>query len=389
MILINGPRQCGKTTLSKTLIDDSVNYLSLDNEGIMKSAKDDPISFIQHPERLMIIDEVQRVPELLMSIKLQVDEDTRPGQFLLTGSANIQSLPNVKESLAGRIRKIRLRFLSQGEIRGCTPHFVEKAFSQDFEKRFSTFNRRSITERALKGGFPETLMLDAQERRLWHKDYIDSLIEKDLKELTDLRRLDAMKKLVEILAAWSGKFIDISKISSHLSIQRATVENYIYALENLYLFEMVNPWRKTDYDRVGKTPKLYVTDSGLMSSLLDWNMKQIWLDSDRIGKLFECFVFNELSALIDADPGKYRLYHYRDGQKREIDFLIERESQSLLGVEVKASSVVGKKDFKHLDWFQKNLAKNNDFVGIVLYSGEHLLPFGENMWAVPMSALWH
>jgi hypothetical protein len=182
--------------------------------------------------------------------------------------------------------------------------------------------------------------------------------------------------------------MDLSAIGSGLSIQRSTIESYINALETLYLVERVYPWTKTDYSRVGKQSRLFMVDSGLMSSLLSWKMDQVRLDSDRSGKLIETFAFNEIMAQVDAGDGRYELFHYRDREKREIDFLIEREDNALLGVEIKAGSAIEKKDFNHMRWFQKNLAKSRTFVGIILYTGEFPASFGYNLWAVPFGLLW-
>jgi predicted AAA+ superfamily ATPase len=197
-----------------------------------------------------------------------------------------------------------------------------------------------------------------------------------------------MRELVNTLAAWSGKYMDISAIGSGLSIQRATIESYINALETLFMVERVYPWTKTDYARVGKQSKLFMADSGLMSSLLGWNIDQVRFDSDRSGKLIETFAFNEIAAQIDAANGRYELFHYRDREKREIDFLIEREDNAILGVEIKAGSAVNKNDFKHMKWFQNNLVKNQEFIGVILYTGQYPASFGNNLWAIPFGVVW-
>ena len=197
-----------------------------------------------------------------------------------------------------------------------------------------------------------------------------------------------MRELVRILAAWSGKFIDLSAIGSGLSIQRPTLESYINALESLYLIERVSPWVKTDYARVGKRSKLYMADSGLMAGILKWKMDQVRFDADRSGKLIETFAFNEIMAQVEAGEGRYELFHYRDREKREIDFLIEREDSHLLGIEIKAGSAVNKNDFKHIFWFKNKLVKDRKFIGIILYTGEHPVSFGQNLWAIPLSFLW-
>ena len=388
ILLISGARQCGKTTLVRNLNLADVQYLTLDDVTLEQAAKSDPHGFVKHRSKTLIIDEVQRVPTLLSAIKKVVDEDTRPGQYILTGSANIHSLPNVQESLAGRVAKIRLRPLSHGEVERKPPRFFERAFSMHFEGNPTHYDKDAILETAFHGGFPEVLKLGETARKSWHRDYIDALLERDLRDIAKIQRKDAMRELVNVLAAWSSKPMDISAIGSGLSIRRPTIESYLNALETLYLVERVRPWTKTDYERVGKQTKLFMTDCGLMASLLGWRMDQVRLDPDRSGKLIETFAFNELASLADAGDGRYELFHYRDREKREIDFLVEREDGALLGIEIKAGSAIGKNDFRHLAWFQENLAGRNPFIGIILYSGEFPASFGNNLWAVPFYMLW-
>jgi predicted AAA+ superfamily ATPase len=338
----------------------------------------------------MIIDEIQRAPELLLAIKLKVDENTRPGQYILTGSANVQALPGVQESLAGRIRKIRLRPLSQGELLGQLPTFLDQSFQKIWPKvlEMNGENRTEVLYRAFCGGFPEALLLNERERRKWHQDYMESLLERDLQYILNLRRIGAMRQLVQTVAAWSSKFMNLSAIGTGLGIQRATLESYLNALEALYIIERVPAWLKTDYEYVNKQDKLFMTDSGLMASLLEWQPEQVRLDADRAGKLMETFVFNELSALVDRSGGEYTLYHYRDQEKREIDFLIKRDDGALLGIEIKAGSTVNREAFKHLKWFRDNLAKDVPFIGLVLYTGKQSLSFGDDCWAIPINCLW-
>ena len=388
VLLLSGPRQCGKTTLAHQLESEETEYRTLDDCTLREAAENDPQGFIKRYVKTLIIDEVQRVPPLLSAIKKAVDEDISSGQYLLTGSTNIQSLPTVSESLAGRIAKIRLRPLAQGEIERTRSSFFDSAFNQSFTSRNTNYDRDAILEIAFRGGFPEPMLLQDRGRKRWHTDYVNAILERDLKEIARIHRKNAMRELVHTLAAWSGKFMDLSAIGSGLSIQRSTIESYINALETLYLLERVYPWTKTDYARVGKQSKLFMVDSGLMTSLLSWKMDQVRLDSDRSGKLIETLAFNEIMAQIDASDGRYELFHYRDREKREIDFLIEREDDALLGIEIKAGSAVTKRDFTHLRWFQKNLAKKQLFIGIILYTGEHPASFGDNLWAVPFGLLW-
>jgi predicted AAA+ superfamily ATPase len=389
VLLITGARQCGKTTLAKQLNVGSKNYRTLDDIAIRRLAEIDPNSFLNHSGDTLIIDEIQRVPELLSAIKMVVDNNTKPGQFVLTGSADISSIPSAKESLAGRIRKLRLRTLSEGEILNSKPTFIQQAFEQKFLQNSINYTRGKVIESAFRGGYPEAVKLEPYERTIWHRDYLNALLDKDLQQIAKIHRLNAMKDLVNTLAAWSGKFMDISAISSGLSISRPTLESYINALETLYVIETIHPWTHTDYARVGKQKKVFMNDSGLMASTLRWNIDQVQLDADRSGKLIETFVFNEIASQIDASNEEYTLYHYRDREQHEIDFLIERaDDLALLGIEIKAGSAISQNDFKHLRWFKENLAKDRTFIGITLYTGELIGEIGKGLWAIPFSALW-
>ena len=395
VLLLEGPRQCGKTTLAKRISDiqDARGiYRTLDDLTLLNAALDDPHGFVAHGDDLMIIDEVQRAPQLLAAVKKDVDENQKPGRFLLTGSANIMTLPKVTESLAGRVRKIRLRPLALGEIESARPRFLEIARAGAW--RVTTASPQPLTknvyiELALAGGYPEAVRLSGiRARRQWHTDYLGALIDRDLKDVANIRRKDNLVKLVEVLAAWSSRFMDATAIAAALGVSRPTLETYINALETLYLVDRVKPWSKTDYARVGKQDKLYMADTGLMAAILNWSLEKVRLDGALNGKLIETLVYTQLMALLDSQDESYRLYHYRDREQREVDFIVEAEDDSLIGVEVKAGSHVEPRDFRHLKWFRENLAHDREFQGLVLYTGEHVASFGPHMWAVPMNKLF-
>ena len=387
-VILSGSRQCGKTTTSKTLINKQSIYRTLDDTTLLQAAENDPQGFIELSKGTMIIDEVQRVPKLITAIKKAVDENTRYGQYLLTGSVNIQTLPTIKESLAGRVKKIRLRALTMGEILRKKPNFLNRLKNQDFVNN-SGYNKEKISEIIFKGGFPEPLNYKKQADRVsWYKDYIDTIIEYDLKDIANIKRQDSLKELAAIIASYSSKFIDKSKITSSMGIANQTLESYLGVLENTYLIDKLHPWLKTDYERVNKQSKYFITDTGLMAALLNWKAQDLLLDTDKSGKIFETFVYNQLIALVELQNNQYELYHYRDREKREIDFIIQDNENNIYGIEVKSGSSVTKDQFKHLKWFKENLAKNKSFTGVVLYTGEHVVSFGENMLAIPMNNLW-
>ena len=390
VVSIAGARQTGKTTITKQIIKNGI-FRTLDNTALLKAARKDPNEFVKiQPGKItMVIDEIQKNPALLSEIKLAVDKNNRPGQYLITGSANIQTIARIDDSLAGRIKHIRLRPLSTGEILEKKPLFLKRAFSGKFPIQINGYNKDTIFDLAFRGGYPEVLRIkDKKERRKWHRDYLDSLIKKDLNDVEKIRRLDTVRDLVKILAAWSGKYMEKNKITSTLEVSRPTFDIYSNALEALFIFERVMPWVKTDYELAGKRAKIYMTDTGLMSSLLSWKREDVFLNPDKSGKLIETFVFQELSAQIDLDSD-YSLYQYRDAKKREIDFIIEKEGEGLIGIEVKASSSVSAEDFASLIWFKNNLVKDKmPYKGFMLYTGEDTLSFKDGMWAVPIAALW-
>ncbi|HCJ12349.1 MAG: hypothetical protein A2Y14_05220 [Verrucomicrobia bacterium GWF2_51_19] len=386
VVILEGARQCGKTTLVKQWMSTNATYRTLDDANILSVARSDPMGFVSHDQRLMIIDEIQKAPELLSAIKKKVDEDTRPGQYLLTGSANIQSLPGVNESLAGRVRKVRLRPLTVGETLNHTPLFLEKAFNGMFVDRSAENLRGEIVDMAFQGGFPEAL--NATHSKFWHKDYIAALLERDLKDIANIRRKDAMRALLEVLAAWSGKFMDMSAITAGLSIQRHTAESYLNALEALHLIERVHAWTKTDYEKAAKKDKLFMTDTGMMTALLKWKKANVLLNGDQVGKLIETFVFTQLIAEVETFGERYQLYHYRDRDQREIDFIVERDDGAMLGIEVKAGSNTSRSDAKHLAWFKNNIAKGRPFIGVVLNTNPMTFSLGEGLFSAPISALF-
>jgi len=394
VVVVSGARQTGKTTLTKQVVTEPNDYRSLDDAVMLGMALSDPRGFVINNTKTMIIDEIQKAPKLVSEIKMVVDNDNRPGQYLLTGSANILTLPTISDSLAGRVKYMRLRSLTVGESFGKKPGFLKRAFNRDFPIKITGFNKADIIDLAFRGGYPEAVAINnLGHRKDWHTDYIQAIIERDLKDIANIRRQDTLLSLFDILASWSAKFMELSQISASLSISKDTLDSYINTLISMYMFEKVSPWLKTDYERIGKRPKIYATDSGIMASLLGWNPKDVFMDNDRSGKLIETFVFTELAAQIDLES-KYKLSQYRDRQDREIDFLVERSPEggddgSLLGVEVKAGHNVSRSDFRPQEWFIENIIKNKKpYTGIILYSGDRTIQFTENLLAVPTAALW-
>ena len=360
---------------------------SLDSKQLRDAAILDPQNFIRNETNCpMVIDEIQKAPDLLSEIKLVVDKNRVPGQYVVTGSSDIYSAPETKESLAGRVKDIRMRTFTQGELRGGKPNFLARLFNMDFATRYEECDKHAVLDLALRGGYPECISLSPADRRDWAIDYIKTLLSRDIRDDEHIRRERALRDLLKATAAWSARFLDTDKLTAACGLSRPTYVEYLGALERYYLCERVEAWTNTDYARVGKRPKTYMCDTGLMAAVLNWRMKDIELDTDRVGKLIETFVFTELAAQVDLSSCS--LYQYRDNDKREIDFIIENEDGDLIGIEVKAGAGVGKDDFKHIKWFGDNLAMGRKFTGIVLYAGDRTLSFGEGMTAVPIASLW-
>ena len=388
VVAISGARQTGKTTLSRQILSETGEYRTLDDTDMLEFALADPKGFVINKAGTMVIDEIQKAPKLVPEIKLAVDRNNRPGQYLLTGSANILTLPTISDSLAGRVKYVRLRPLTVGETLRKNPAFLKRAFARDFPGRIPGYNKADIIDLAFRGGYPEAAAIrNLRNRKDWHIDYLHTIIERDLKDIANIRRRDTLYELCDILASWSSKFMETSQIAAALSINKITLSSYINILVSMYMFEEVSSWLKTDYDRVGKRSKFFAADTGILGSILDWNPKDVSINEDRSGKLIETFVFQELAAQTDLE-NRYHLFHYRDRTGREIDFLVERDN-ALLGIEVKAGHNVSKNDFKHQKWFMENILKNKkSYTGLVLYSGDRTIHFEKNMLAVPIAALW-
>ena len=385
---LTGARQVGKSTLTEMLNLPNVRRWSLDDDDVCKAAADDANGFVKHgPNETIIIDEIQKVPRLLNSIKMVVDRDNSKGQYLLTGSANIRFAKMVKDSLAGRLGVVRLRQLAFAEMNGSEPDFLDVAFKRGFEGRdFTGLGKREAIHFAFMGGYPEARELPQGDRQDWFNTYLDDLLTKDVQDITEIRKVDTLRKVAVSLIAHSAQFIAVNELSAKAEIAKVTLQNYIAALRALYLFDAVPAWVKSDYESIGKREKFFATDSALIANILRWNEDAAYIDENQNGKLIETWVYNQLATIADTGSD-YSISHYRDSLKREIDFIVERSDGAMLGIEVKSGSSFSKDDFKHLKWFAANLAKEQQFTGIVLYSGDHTLRFGEGFYAVPLAAL--
>ncbi len=386
VVFLTGARQAGKTTLAQCLRLPNSERRTLDSDLSLAAARSDPSGFVvRTKDGPMMIDEIQKAGDLLPAIKRVVDGDRSPGQYLLTGSSNLRFAKNIRDSLAGRMKTIRIRTLAEAELNGRHPGFLQAAMKGEFEQQHVHAGKSDIVATAFRGGYPEPLNFTARERRDWYRDYVNDLLFKDIRDIAEIRKLDALRKLASFLAAWTGKFFSEGEIGTMCGISRPVLQNYVGALEALYLFEQIPAWTKTDYAKAGKRGKWYACDPGLPPNLLGWNESEARDDADRSGKLIETWVLHELS--VRANLEGWDIWQYRDADKREIDFLVEDGEGNLLGVEVKAGSIVRPDDFKHLRWFKEKMASRG-FVGMVMHTGDEVAPFGDGMFAVPMASFF-
>ena len=386
VVLINGPRQCGKSTMAQHYLPDTP-YFSLDDNVILAAAKADPDGFARRLDRA-VIDEVQRAPELLRAIKLTVDQDRRPGRFVLTGSANILALPQISDSLAGRMEILTLLPLSQAEIAHRPNTFLTQAASQQWAPSpTNPLRGDALIERVLTGGYPEMLSRAGATRRAsWASAYLKTLLERDLHDVAEIEKLDAMPRLLEVLAQLSGQLINFTQIGGQLGLNVKTAQKYIGLLEHIFLVKRLEPWGRNMLGRLIKTPKLHFCDAGLQANLTRLTLEQAVFDKTRFGATLETWVFAELLKALSLPGQSWRIYHYRDKDQVEVDFVLENSRLEVIGIEVKASSAVNLADFKGLIKLRDLLGKQF-LCGVVVYDGEHVLPFGPSLWAVPLAYL--
>jgi predicted AAA+ superfamily ATPase len=393
VVLISGPRQSGKTTLARQLAGNRT-FLTLDNEPTLQAALDDPVGLIRSYDAL-VIDEIQRSPRLLLAIKQAVDTDRRPGRFLLTGSANLMTLPLVADSLAGRIENQVLLPLSQAELAAADLTATDKPGVHDWIDRLflgeiphPSTDRHETVERVLRGGYPEAIARATPRRRqAWAQHYLDMLIKRDIRDLARLDKLEHLPRLLKMLAQVSGQLCNFSQLGGQVGLDHKTISKYLAVFEQMYLLQRIPAWAGTALGQLIKTPKLQFLDSGLLASLVEVSDITPIEQRSRFGPLLESFVFSELLKFSTWSERRYAMSYYRDKSQREVDFVIEDARGMLIGIEVKSAATVNSRDFSGLRHLA-SLTGDHFVAGLILYDGDLTLPFGPSLWAVPLSTLW-
>jgi len=378
IVLLKGARQVGKSTLA---MEKNQNYIVLDDVSTRINAKDDPNRFVETLSKPVTIDEIQKVPELLESLKIYIDKQRNNGDFLITGSANILDMKTAKDTLAGRIIEINLYPLSSKEkVSKAKENVVDKLFNRDFTSVKIKTNR--VVEELLKGGYPDIQNLEKPlEKKLWFSSYVSTYIERDARDLGEFRDIDSFYRFVNILAPRSTTLLNKSKIGKEVGIRTETVENYLVILQQTFQLQMVRPFFENIGKQFVKSSKIFLNDTGLMSYFLGIYSIEQFESSSYKGALVETFVFNELLKHCEFSMDDTKIYHYLTNDKKEIDFILQR-NEEIIAIEVKSSSKVGKDDFRHIMDYQKKSSK--DVFGIVFYMGENVLHINERCVALPL-----
>ncbi len=388
VVLLNGARQTGKSTLAQGVAkSSSMPYVTLDDATQLAAASSDPQGFLAGLGDRAVIDEVQKAPGLFPAIKLSVDQDRRPGRYLLTGSANVLLLPKISESLAGRMELMTLWPLSQGELQARREHFLDAVFAEKLPA-LQGDGEGDLKGRVLAGAYPEVIQRSAGKRRdAWFAAYITALLQRDVRDLANIDGLTDMPRLLSLLAARVGGLLNMSELSRSSGIPNSTLKRYLGLLQATFLFQPLPAWSANLGKRIIKSAKIHLIDAGLAAYLAGITAQGIARDPVFFGHLLETFVVSELRKQAGWSDRRVNLYHYRTVTGREVDILLEDAAGRLVGLEVKAASTVGRKDFSGFDALSEDIG-DRFMRGIVLYSGEQTVSFGERYLALPVSALW-
>jgi predicted AAA+ superfamily ATPase len=388
VMVLNGPRQSGKTTLARRFARGGRSYFTLDDQATLAAAKSDPVAFVRGLNRA-VIDEVQRAPEILLAIKRSVDEDRRPGRFLLTGSANLLAMANVRESLAGRVETIPLYPLAQSELHsGKPPRFIDKVFRGDIPAASAPCKPDELIRLAGAGGYPEALGRKTERRRQdWYRAYLASIVERDVPDIAALAKPGQVPHLLQVAAQFASRLTNLSEIGRTVNLDHKTTDTYLRVLEQLFLLRRIQPWFRNELSRIVKTPKLHFLDSGLLTAMRGHGLARLRADRDLFGPILESFVFSELLKTSSWSEEYVSIFYYRDKDQYEVDFVLENAAGEVVGIEVKAAASVTRRDFRGLERLAS--AAGSAFVqGIVLYDGEQTLSFADKLRAAPLSTLW-
>jgi hypothetical protein len=389
-VLLNGARQTGKSTLADSLSGQGRRYFTLDDHVTLAAVKNDPAGFIAGVGGPVTLDEVQRAPELFLAIKAAVDRNRQSGAFLLTGSANVLLLPGIADSLAGRMEILSLWPLSSAEMAD-QPSFNLADWLFDGPMNALSIqpcDREDLIGKLVAGGFPEAVSRSAPRRRdAWFDSYLQAIMQRDVRDLANLEQITEVPHLLQLLAVRSATLLNFAEISRSSKLPQTTLKRYFSLLETLFLVCRVQAWERNPGKRLVKAPKIFLPDSGLLVHLTGASAESLAAGAGLPGALIETFVLSELLKHLAFSERRLTLWHYRTQTNIEVDFILEDRLGKLTGIEVKASSTVDGKDFKGLRHLKETESQAFQR-GIVLYSGREIVPFGADLFAVPLSMWW-
>lgn len=390
VVCVLGPRQCGKSTLARHC-EPPRSYFSLDDRNYLDLALNDPQGFVDQLPEQVTIDEIQRAPELTLAIKRSVDAHRAPGRFLLTGSADLLQLPRLADSLAGRMEIIELHPLTESEKERSPGGFLADWLENGVKPSLRGSAHPAPSElprRLVAGGYPEAVRRTPNRARTWQKQYLRSIIERDIRDVASVKDGGDVGRLLEYLSDQTAELVNVTAIAKGLGHTRPTVERYLGVLEKLFLIRRLPAWHGNRNKRLIKAPKLHLCDSGLAAALCDLRADQ-WNEArSRFGHLLESFILQQLIAMGGWTEDRLHFFHYRDKDRIEVDMVIESGSH-IWGVEVKAAATVQRTD-------AKGLLRIADIVGtgfqggIILYDGAETVAIHreKRIFAVPISRLW-
>ena len=390
VVLLHGARQTGKSTLIKNLTDNKypARYLTFDDPGMLSAAKESPLEFLDAFDENLAIDEVQRVPEIFSAIKTSVDNNRKAGRFILTGSSNVLLLPKISESLAGRIEILNLYPFSQNEINSSGNNFIDDIFTKNYRLIKVSGKKNNLIKKITTGGFPEMLSRKNKERQdAWFKFYITTILQRDVRDIANIEKLSELPKLLNLFATRAGTLLNFAEISRSSTIPQTTLKRYTALLEAIFMIYFLPAWSGNLSKRLIRTPKFYLSDSGLLSHLTAFDFEKQKSDPLLWGRVLENFVLLEILKQVSWSKYHLSLFHFRTSSGQEVDFVIERNDGTLVGIEVKAAASVSSNTFGHLKVLAKETGKR--FLrGIVFYTGKESIPFAKNMFALPIDVLF-
>ena len=395
VVMIHGARQSGKTTLARMIAEArGGTYASMDDDALRESVLDDPVTFLAHQRYPLVIDEVQRGGDrLVFAVKRLVDEENTPGRFILTGSTNFLTVPNISESLAGRIQIFRLWPLSEAELSGTHPAEIDRWFEGSPDPiPTSELDRADYLARVCRGGYPEAVSLDPGRRRRWFQGYVETVVQRDIAALADIRKAAALPPLLRWTAALTGRQVNLSDASRRSGVSRPTVAAYFEWLQTVFLVHELPAWSRGLAPGAARRPKFYLTDSGLAAALLDTDSESlISPTAPATGPLLETFVVGEVARQLSASPRAATLSHYRDHKGREIDLILSSSNSDVVAVEIKATTSPRSKHLDHLRWLRNRLdavSPGAFRAGILLHTGPYALSMGDRIHMRPIDCLW-